>query len=255
MPPEPISIIIGSQSDDVIGKPIYFAFFDEISFIKNQDIDKQKKKAQDMIDTAIGGMLTRFVYDGKNPTVLDIASSKRSEQSFLEEYIRTLSQTEGHSTLVVDKPIWEVKPKGTYSEETFLVGLGSRFLPNIVIPDEDYNNLTKYQEQGYRLIKVPIDFKAKFIEDIDRGLCDFAGISTNSMNKYIAAEAVLAIIDPKIKNPFVKDVLEIGNAPDDKLQYQNFFDLSLVPQDLMQKPLFIHLDMSVSGDMTGIAGT
>ena len=255
VPPEPISIIIGSQSDDVIGKPIYFAFFDEISFIKNQDIDKQKKKAQDMIDTAIGGMLTRFVYNGKNPTVLDIASSKRSEQSFLEEYIRTLSQTEGHSTLVVDKPIWEVKPKGTYSEETFLVGLGSRFLPNIVIPDEDYNNLTKYQEQGYRLIKVPIDFKAKFIEDIDRGLCDFAGISTNSMNKYIAAEAVLAIIDPKIKNPFVKDVLEIGNAPDDKLQYQNFFDLSLVPQDLMQKPLFIHLDMSVSGDMTGIAGT
>ena len=44
VPPEPISIIIGSQSDDVIGQPIYFAFFDEISFIKNQDIDKQKKK-------------------------------------------------------------------------------------------------------------------------------------------------------------------------------------------------------------------
>ena len=49
IPPEPIQIIIGSQSDDVIGLPIYYAFFDEISFIKNQDIDKQKAKAKDML--------------------------------------------------------------------------------------------------------------------------------------------------------------------------------------------------------------
>ena len=30
VPPEPISVIIGSQSSDVIGKPIYACFFDEI---------------------------------------------------------------------------------------------------------------------------------------------------------------------------------------------------------------------------------
>ena len=40
IPPEYIEIIIGSQSSDVIGLPILFAFFDEISFIKNQDIEK-----------------------------------------------------------------------------------------------------------------------------------------------------------------------------------------------------------------------
>jgi hypothetical protein len=34
-PPDYIQIIIGSQSSHVIGLPIYFAFFDEISFIKN----------------------------------------------------------------------------------------------------------------------------------------------------------------------------------------------------------------------------
>ena len=41
------------------------AFFDEISFIRNQDIDKQKEKAKNMIDTAVGGMMTRFVFNGK----------------------------------------------------------------------------------------------------------------------------------------------------------------------------------------------
>ena len=85
---EVIDIKIGSQADDVIGLPIYFAFFDEISFIRNQDIDKQKAKANDMIDTAIGGMKTRFIYQGKNPTLLLLASSKRSEKSFLEEHMK-----------------------------------------------------------------------------------------------------------------------------------------------------------------------
>ena len=40
----------------------------------------------------------------------------------------------------------------------------------------------------------------------------------------------------------------------DYTQYSNFFDLSRVnPRDLV-RPLFIHLDMSLSGDKTGIAG-
>lgn len=256
VPPEPINIIIGSQSSDVIGKPIYFAFFDEISFIKNQDIDKQKEKAQDMISTAIGGMMTRYVYNGENPTVLCVASSKRSEQSFMEEYIRTLSQTEGHTTKVVDQPVWKVKPAGTYSDEMFWVGLGNKYLASIVIPDEDSTpeKLEAYKIKGYQLLQVPINFKAKFLEDIERNLCDFAGISSSSMNKYMAGEMVSACIDTTISNPFIKDILEVGNAPDDFAQYANFFDLSKVPAELISAPLYIHLDMSISGDMTGIAG-
>ena len=253
VPPEPINIIIGSQADDVIGQPIYFAFFDEISFIRNQDVDKQKKKAKDMIDTAIGGMFTRFIHNGKNPTMLVVASSKRSEQSFMEEYIKTLSKTEGNSTFVVDKPVWEVKPKGTYSNETFYVGLGNKYLENIVIPDEDTDNLTPYKEQGYKIIEVPIDFKAKFLEDIDRNLCDFAGISSASSNKYMSAQIVLDCVNQEFKNP-LPDVLEIGNGKEDTAQYYNFFKLDNIPKEYMHKPLYIHLDMSLTGDMTGIAG-
>ena len=253
IPPDPIKIIIGSQSDDVIGQPIYYAFFDEISFIKNQDIEKQKKKAKDMIDTAIGGMFTRFIYKGKNPTVLAVASSKRSEQSFMEEYIKTLSKTSAGSTLVIDKPVWEVKPKGTYSDKIFYVGLGNKFLESIVIPDEDINNLDIYRNKGYKVLEVPIDFKAKFLEDIDRNLCDFAGISSSSMSKYMSGAIVSDCIDESYKNPF-PDIIEVGNGKDDLAQYKNFFNLENVPKEMMSKPLYIHLDMSISGDMTGIAG-
>lgn len=252
-PPDPLQIVIGSQPDDVIGQSIFFCFVDEISFIKNQDIDKQKAKAKDIIDTAIGGMFTRFIHDGKNPTMLVVASSKRSEQSFMEEYIRVLSQTEGHNTLVVDKPVWEVKPKGTYSNEIFYVGLGNKFLESIVIPDDDVDKLDVYRDRGYKIIEVPIDFKAKFIEDINRNLCDFAGISSSTSNKYMSGAVVAESINDNYKNPF-PDVLTVGNGRDDSAQYYNFFDMSCVPTELLHKPLYIHLDMSISGDMTGIAG-
>ena len=252
-PPDPIEIIIGSQADDVIGRPIFFAFFDEISFLKNQDIEIQKKKAMDMIDTALGGMRTRFIHGGKNPTLLVVASSKRSEQSFMESYIRTLSETQSKNTYVVDKPVWEVKPEGTYSKETFFIGLGNKFLDSIVIPESDKDNLQLYREKGYLVIEAPIDFRAKAIEDLDRMLCDYAGISSFSSNKFIAASRLADVVDDKLANP-LPDIIKVGNGKDDTAEYKDFFDLSKVPAEFMNRPLFIHLDMSISGDKTGIAG-
>ena len=61
---------------------VTLSFFDEISFIANKSIDEQKAKALDMIDTALGGMRTRFTNHGKCQALLILASSKRSEQSW-----------------------------------------------------------------------------------------------------------------------------------------------------------------------------
>ena len=99
--------------------------FDEISFIRNQDIDKQKAKDIDMIDTAIGGMKTRFIHRGKDFSLLTLASSKRSEKSFLEEHIKTKLESEKDNVLIVVRAVWEVKPKGTYSDKTFNVAVGN----------------------------------------------------------------------------------------------------------------------------------
>ena len=254
VPPEPLSIVIGSQSDDLIGLPVAFAMFDEISFIKNQDIDKQKKKAIDMIDTAIGGMKTRFITRGKDYSLLTLASSKRSDKSFLEEHIKTKLESEKDNVIIVDKAVWEVKPKGTYSSKTFRVAVGSKFKPSKIIPDTD-TDTDLWLLSGYsKIIDVPENFRAKFTEDIDRALCDYAGESSTELSKYISGEAVDEIIDSNLRNPFSDDIITVGNAPDDRAQYYNFFDMSAIPKELMSRPLFVHLDMSISGDMTGIAG-
>lgn len=248
-----IEIKIGSQSDDLIGLPVYFAFFDEVSFQRNQDVEKQKQKANDMIDTAIGGMKTRFVHNGKNPTLLVLASSKRSDKSFLEEHMKKKLKSEKENVYISDGSVWEVKPKGTYSDKTFRIGLGNKFLQSIVIPDDDDSEI--YIKKGYKIIEAPIDFKADFLDDIDRALCDFAGISSSSITKYISGAAFNELITSRIANPFTREILEVGNGPDDKdVQYYNFFDLTKIDPSLRYKPLYIHMDMSVSGDKTGIAG-
>ena len=249
---EAVDIKIGSKADDLVGLPVYFCFCDEISFIKNQSIDKQKQIANDMIDTAIGGMKTRFIHKGKNPTFLALASSKRSDKSFLEQHMKQKLESDKDNVYISDGSVWEVKPKGTYSDKTFRVGVGNKFLQSIVIPDDEPSDI--YLAKGYSIIDVPIDFKVDFIDDIDRALCDFAGISSSSITKYISGAAFYSLINPNMVNPFTKEVIKVGNAPDDTAQYYDFFDLTKVPKDMMYKPLYVHLDMSVSGDKTGIAG-
>ena len=229
-------------------------FFDEVSFQRNQDIEKQKKKANDMIDTAIGGMKTRFVHHGKNPTLLVLASSKRSDKSFLEEHMRKKLISEKDNVYISDGSVWEVKPSGTYSDTTFRVALGNKFLDSVVMRDDE--DTEAYREKGYSdIINVPTDFKPDFLDDIDRALCDFAGISASSISKYINGAATVENVTDRIKNPFSREILEIGDGPDDaEVQYYNFFDIDKIDPALRYKPLFIHLDMSYSGDMTGIAG-
>ena len=250
VPPAPIKIVIGSQNSDVIGLPIFFAFFDEISFIRNLDIDKQKEKAMDMIDTAIGGMKTRFLFKGKLESLLVLASSKRSEKSFLEEHMKKKLETEKENVLIVDEAVWNVKPANTYSGKRFNVALGNKFLISQIIPSIDDINI--WIDKGYKIIDVPVEFHADFAKDIERALCDFAGISSSELNKYISGAAINEIKNKELKNPFVKDIIEVGD--EDNLQYYDFFDLNKIPEEIKDKPLYIHIDMSINKDMTGIGG-
>ncbi len=252
-PPKYINIIIGSQPRHVIGQAIFFAFFDEISFIPTQDIEKQKARAIDMIDTAVGGMKTRFTYKGRNPTLLCLGSSKRSEKSFLEEHTKKKLESEKENVLVVDEPVWNIRPPEEYSGIKFKVALGNKFLSSAVIPD-DVTDLSPFINKGYKILEVPIEYKANFLDNIDRALCDYAGISSSDLTKYIAAFRWQACKNQELRNPFIQDIIEVGNAPEDNVQYKDYFDISRVDPKMKFKPLYIHLDMSISGDKTGIAG-
>lgn len=253
-PSKKIELVCGSQSRHIIGRAVFWAFFDEVSFQNNQDVAKQKEKAKNLVNTAAARMQSRFMKGEVNPTILVLASSKRTEQSYMETFIQGKKQRESKTTLVVDEPQWVIRTDKD-SPNKFKVAVGSKYLSSEVLPlgisDEE---LDAVRNRGYQIIDVPMGYYENFIEDIDIALTDIAGISTTNSNRYISGPRLASIEVDTYQNAFIKEIIEVGNGPDDKSQYSDFFDVSRIPNHLRSKPLYIHLDMSISGDKTGIGG-
>lgn len=253
-PEKKIELICGSQSRHIIGRAVFFAFFDEVSFQPNMDVGKQKEKAKNLVNTAAARMQSRFMKGEYNPTLLVLASSKRTEQSYMETFIQGKKQRESKTTYIVDEPQWMIRTDKD-SERKFKVAVGSKYLSSEVLPLELTDaELDAVRNRGYQIIDVPMGYYENFIEDIDIALTDIAGISTTSSNRYISGPRLAAIEKTTYQNAFTKEIIEVGNASDDKAQYSDFFDVSRIPQEIKSKPLYVHLDMSISGDKTGIGG-
>ena len=257
-PPKGIELIFGSSNRHVVGRALFCNFSDEVNFGIGSNVEKQKAKLKKMISQIDARMISRFAKGTYLPTVNIIASSKDSEQAFMESYIEMKRQNESKTTLIVDEPQWVVRnDKGSPDDPgSFYVAVGNKFLAHELLPvGASEEMVDAYRAKGYSMLKVPPIYRESFEDNIDMALTDNAGISTSSSTKYISGIRLNQIKTDEYRNPFTKDVIEVGNAPDDINQYSNFFDLSQVNPKDMSRPLFIHLDMSLSGDKTGIAGT
>ena len=254
-PEKKIELICGSQSRHIIGRAVFFAFFDEVSFQPNQDVGKQKEKAKTLVNTAAARMQSRFMKGEKNPTLLVLASSKRTEQSYMETFIEAKKKQESKTTLVIDEPQWVIRTDKD-SPNKFKVAIGNKFLSSEVVPlNYTEADLKLYRDRGYTLIDVPMGYYDNFIDDIDIALTDIAGISTSSSNRYMSGPRIAAVKNSSLKNAFTRDIIEVGNGKEDTAQYWDFFDIERINPKIKHMPLYIHMDMSVAGDKTGIAGT
>ena len=163
-------------------------------------------------------------------------------------------RNESKTTLIIDEPQWVIRTDKA-SSRTFNVAVGNKFLDSEVLPlSVTEQELQLYRDKGFKILQVPFGYYEQFLDDIDIALTDIAGISTVNALKYISGIRWNEIKNKDYINPFNKDVIEVGNASDDLTQYSDYFNIDIIPNDLKAKPLFIHLDMSTSGDKTGIAG-
>lgn len=186
---------------------------------------------------------------GKLPTMMFLISSKKNELDFLDRYIQKVKGDP--NTYIVDKPVWEVRPRELFSKTTFRVGVGNRNLESVIIPDDEDSDI--YIKQGYEIIDVPDNFRDDFEKDIDRALMAIAGISLMSALKFISVKRYDAtVIDKKVRsNPFTSNILTIGL--DDDLQIKDFFRPKKIPKSILSKPIYLHIDTSLKGDITGIS--
>lgn len=242
----------------IVGNNEYVAHncvvFDEVNFSQAgiRDIEKSKVRMKEKYDTLVARVTGTFVRHGEVFGKIYVISSKNSDSDFMENYIQQQKQAGNQHMYIFDKPQWEVWPKSKYSSDrTFKIALGGKKLKSFVVPDDiTSEGLEDIKKQGYKLLDVPEDNKTRFKADFDIALRDIAGISVPGTLSFITYETIEGCLGDR-KNPFYNEVLSIGVK--DTLTIEEFFHLEVIEPSIRKYPMFIHLDLSLTTDRTGIS--
>lgn len=256
--PEGGKVVIdyGSTAAHALGMQVFVGFLDECNFSKAgiKDVNKAKRDMKDTYNTISARVKGTFRKNGEVLGKIFAISSKRSDSDFMEAYVKEqLEAGAGDHMYVDDKPQWEVLPPSMFSEEKFYIAVGDRHKRGFVVPDNQTfpEALQELRDQGYKLLTPPIDMRSDFIADFDIALRDLAGMSVPGALSFITQEAISRCIS-KRQNCFYSDVLQIGTK--DNLTIEEFFHVEHI-KSYMYNPMYIHLDLSLNTDRTGISGS
>ena len=256
-PPNHITIKFGSKSDHALGQQCYCAMLDEADFsrgsIKGSSALDVKNEIMRTYNAIKERMNSRFIKNGVQYGRLFLVSSKRSDQDFIEAYIKKMkAEHQDKHMLIIDEPQWVIKPEGTYSKQKFPVAVGNRSLKSMILPDNlKPEEEDAYRKQGYQILWVPINFKQSFILDVNTALMNLAGISVVGTTTFFNYDMFSKCYVNSYKNPFVADVLTIGL--NDDLNIAQFFEIDKIPLAVRSMPQFIHIDGALTGDKAGIS--
>lgn len=222
---------------------------DEMEFMKGQNADITKSAVFDFYSAIKRRMESRFIFEGRLPTMLFLVSSKQAQNDFLEQYAKIASAKE--STYVVDKPIWEIKPDYFYGGKRFRLGLGNMEIKSSIITDDSLTD-EEILKQGYNeVLYVPVELRDSFEIDMDSALRDIAGKSTNSASKFISSYLLRKCYTRNFPNPFIQEVIQAGI--DDSKKVSDYFKPELIPDAVKRLPGYIHVDAGLKHDKTGIS--
>ena len=250
IPNKNITFAAGSRDSHAIGQDIFAAIVDEINFAAGQDVVMEKSKIMKTYAAINTRITNRFRVEGNVHGKIFLISSKKSEYDFLEQYAQKMKDQPNF--YIVDDKVWNIVPpeKTGYSGRMFNLAIGGNTLPSKIIPENEF--VDDYIKQGYDILEVPIEEKIKFELDMERSLMDIAAVSVSYVTKFLNYDIINQCYVNDV-NPFRQEILTIGIK--DELKIEDFFDLNLVPTIIRKKPIFIHIDTSLTGDRTGIGAT
>jgi hypothetical protein len=264
-----MSVYTGSEFSHQLGLALLGAVLDEANFMRAKD---PLEKARTLYTAIIERRKSRFVVDGKDRGLSILVSSAEELSSFVEERIRKVGTEK--DVLVVSVVGYELK-RHHYSSDSFVVFTGTEFSrPRVIDTVEDLvevlgwfkvsgdvieevrkypvkysvKHLVPFEYRAY-FKEVPIDFRRAFEEDIYRALKDILGVSVGGENKLF--RSMLAYDDAIVDKPklFKDDIVQLSSK--DEVRLQDMFRLDLVMD--RDVPRYIHVDLGIKGDRTGMA--
>lgn len=230
---------------------------DEINFSQAgvNDVNKAKAHMRETYNTISARVKGTFKHGGEVFGKLFAVSSKRSDSDFMESYVQEqLAAGAGDHMMITDAPQWEVLPPETFSKEKFYIAVGDRHHRGFVIPDNQCfpEALDDLKQQGYTILTPPVDMRSDFLADFEIALRDLAGIANVGALSFITQESLTLCINKNRRNPFYNDILQIGVH--DAYTIEEFFHEDAVLPEFKHTSIYIHLDLSLNGDRTGISG-
>ena len=229
---------------------------DEVNFSRAgvKDITISKAHMKHIYDTANARITGTFKLNGKIYGKMFTCSSKNSDNDYLSDHIEKQLDAGNTHMYLFDKPQWEVLPAYRFGTEKFYITVGDRYKRGFVVPDEnsDEEHLQEYRNEGYEVLEVPADYKPNFKADYDIALRDIAGRSVVGAMGFITQEMITPNVSNTRVNPFFEDYYEIGVQDNDTIE--RHFHLEVVPANLKQLPMYIHIDFAEKSDHIGIAG-
>lgn len=227
-------------------------------------------KAQSLYSSITTRARSRFMVNGRNYSLNMIISSPTYASGFITKLIET-NRTNPHA-YIIQETLWTVKPKGTYSDEMFLVFRGTPVLDPIIVESSDFFNTLLSSlylpQQEFKdkdpmdaladlspdvqqyFIQVPIDFKRDFEVNLIKSLQDIASVPVAPLGRLFTSEKYYqrALIPDY---PFTQQEITISTNKTDPRTIQSYFRPDYKPKH-PELPRFIHFDQSLSGDETGV---
>lgn len=248
-PNKDIKLGIGSTEEHALSVAVQFVAIDEMSFGDNDNVDYLQAGMMAIYNQLYLRLSSRFMRGGRIQGRMYLISSAKSTNAVLESFIR---DNEGQPGMHVSRyKQWEVLPASKFSGKWFKLAVGNELLQSYIIGTQYTEETIKEAEmKGYQVIDIPLEMLHRFEMDLNRTLIDTCGISVQSSYKYIPYR----IVEPcfgNTNNPFQTEIIKTGLGDD--RQIYDYFIPELVPEILYTKKIYIHCDLSKSGDMTGIS--
>lgn len=267
--PSNVYYLYGTGTGDAIGSNMICSLIDEGNFFGNSSGDSTDySEVADLHRALVARQESRFLRDGKNESLSIVISSNTYKSSYTEE-LRKRSQTDP-TIKCYRARTWDIKPKGTYSDQFFYVFCGTDKVDPFIIDDTlDLISKLNIQLDPQQPVKdaiaklpnelrtlvdeVPVDFKNQYIVNIVKAIQDFSGFSVESSNTLFNNRNVFnACVDDTLPSLFSKSefVIETMNdTPQNTIMYY----LSGRQFSHPERPRFLHVDLGLSTDACGIA--